>query len=362
MKKLLFFASIFLLTKSLLGNPIIIPQAVISEFRFDSVNKWEMEIAFIFPTFSHSKYDSICIGSTAGISRIRLDFVKDSIPLIVITPDSLLTPLSFNKNGDQIKLYSYVRFDTLLPAHLWTDSVSFGNYPGSMCDSIPTGFSICNILLSNDDQGINEVFCLCNSPTIGVANDTSGCCATLEGNLYDANHKKITSGNYILDYPLTFNPDGTYITKILARKLTFAGMYLPNYPPERSYYDLDTLDVDAYPDSVIHKDIQFVDYVGVKEKPVPPNPDLYIINYPNPFNPGTNFYIRMPDNLRLKKGRIEIYNSIGQKVFVIQLSNSSTYKWDGVDITGKIVGSGVYYYRLVFGNEAYKTGSMILLK
>lgn len=354
MKKILFLASLLLVSDSLFGNPVVRPQALISEFMFASDNKWELEICFVgmMDIYLHTEYDSICIVTSAGMARIRLDFVKDSISLLVITPDSLETPLSVNSSGDSIKLYSYTPLNFDYPL---VDFVKFGDYPGSVCDSIPAGYSI------SRPNGPFGFFCLDRSPTIGASNDTCGCCATLTGFLFDKNHKKITSGSFSLNYPIAFNADSTYSTRIYARK--YALSYVVELRSDVEYLiNSDTANIDAYPDSTIKKDIYLVAPLGIKGRPAPSDPDLYVVNYPNPFNPGTNFYVRIPENLKRKVGRIDIYNSIGQKMFSVPLSNVSSYKWSGVNMAGKAVASGVYYYRLVFDNAVYKTGSMILLK
>lgn len=367
MKKILFLASLLFFSGVLFGNPVPLPHAMISEFQFDPISKWRLEIGFgslmigSEYVYLHDDYDSICLVTSYGMARIKLGSSEDSMSLLVITPDSLSTPLSINGSGDCIKVYSYLS-KVAFGGMLLTDTLSFGNYMGSVCDSIPTGYSICRFYFYYNAENTATVFCLSKKPTIGTPNDTSGCCATMTGVMFDKNNKKIINWNFTLDYPITFFADSTFSTSILARKCNFSGVFQTMSTGGWSWQMTDTVAVDAYPDSVIKRDIHFTDLVGIKEKPAPPNPDLYIINYPNPFNPGTNFYVRIPDDSRRKSGRIEVYNSIGQRVFVVPLSGVSTYKWDGVDTSGKAVASGVYYYRLVFDNAIYKTGSMILLK
>lgn len=301
--------------------------------------------------FMHSYFDSIYVVTSSGMAKLRLDYVKDSTSLLVVTSDSLTMPLSVNPEGDCIKIYSYLPGFT--SGHFYVvDSLAFGNSAGSSFDSIPAGYSICRI---------NGIFCLDKYPSIGSANDTSGCCATLTGFLFDKDRKKIIGGTFALNYPITFNADGTYSTRILARK--YALSYVVQVTNAGDYWiGADALDINAYPDSVINADIHLADPLGINETTVPSTPRLYIINYPNPFNPSTNFYVRIPADLRRKQGEIEIYNSIGQKIYVIPISSASSYRWDGIDITGRRVSSGVYYYRLVLDNQARKTGSMILLK
>lgn len=356
MKKILFLASILLLSGSVFGNPVPGPHAIIIAFKFDTVSKWELEMVFELP-FLRSNYDSISISTSAGSARVRLDFVKDSTTSLVITPDSLSIPLPVNSGGDCIILTSYMsKYGMSL-----MDVAVFGNYPGAMCDSIPEGYSIRRFSYYYSAEYNGYFFCLSKNPTIGASYDTSGCCATITGTMFDKNYKKVISGNFMLDFPVTFNSDSTYSLRIYAMRY---GLYAlrEEIAGGWEWVGIDSLSIDAFPDSIIRKDVHFINLVGIKQNPLPSNPDLYIINYPDPFNPGTNFYVRIPTSLERKVGRIDIYNSIGQKVFVVPISNSSSYKWNGVDMSGKAVASGVYYYRLVFDNAVYKNGSMILLK
>lgn len=70
-------------------------------------------------------------------------------------------------------------------------------------------------------------------------------------------------------------------------------------------------------------------------------------NYPNPFNAVTVISFAMP-----KAGHVnlEIYNILGQKVKdLVDEKVTAGYKkvvWDGKDNTGRIVASGVYFYKL----------------
>lgn len=86
-------------------------------------------------------------------------------------------------------------------------------------------------------------------------------------------------------------------------------------------------------------------------------------NQPNPFNPGT--VIRY-DVLEAGKVKIEIYNSLGQKVRTVlnesrpALANQ-TVAWNGKDERGKSVASGVYFYRMTTKGFS-KTKKMLLLR
>ncbi|MBN1893064.1 T9SS type A sorting domain-containing protein [bacterium] len=73
-------------------------------------------------------------------------------------------------------------------------------------------------------------------------------------------------------------------------------------------------------------------------------------NYPNPFNPETNFNLAMPEKGKL---RIAVFNILGQEV--AQLADRDfpagwhTVSWDGRDRFGRPAPTGVYICRAVSG-------------
>ncbi len=79
-------------------------------------------------------------------------------------------------------------------------------------------------------------------------------------------------------------------------------------------------------------------------------------NYPNPFNPTTTIEFSIQNESKVD---LSIFNIKGQ--FIKSLINESLFTgdysvtWDGVDNSGKFVGSGVYFYQI-------KTKSKILTK
>lgn len=82
-------------------------------------------------------------------------------------------------------------------------------------------------------------------------------------------------------------------------------------------------------------------------------------NYPNPFNPTTTIKFIVNKNLT-GVYFVKIYNQIGQLVDIIQFSinGKGTYevKWNAIKFS-----SGVYYYRVEFGDESL-IGKMVLMK
>lgn len=92
---------------------------------------------------------------------------------------------------------------------------------------------------------------------------------------------------------------------------------------------------------------------------IPENPGIAygISNYPNPFNPATNFDFSLP-----KAGhvRLEIYNMLGQKVGTPtdQFYEAGTHS---VEWNGSNFASGIYFYKITAG-EFTETKKMLLVK
>ena len=85
-------------------------------------------------------------------------------------------------------------------------------------------------------------------------------------------------------------------------------------------------------------------------------------NYPNPFNPTTTISFVVPETGPVN---ISIYDVKGSLVHTLidskMAAGSRQISWDGKDNRGNGVGSGVYFWRLVFGKRSL-TKRMILLK
>jgi hypothetical protein len=85
-------------------------------------------------------------------------------------------------------------------------------------------------------------------------------------------------------------------------------------------------------------------------------------NYPNPFNPSTTIEYGVPEGGAVS---LAIYNVLGQKVrtLVQDYKPAGRYQitWDGLDETGRHVGTGVYLYRMTAGQTAV-VKKMLLVK
>lgn len=85
-------------------------------------------------------------------------------------------------------------------------------------------------------------------------------------------------------------------------------------------------------------------------------------NYPNPFNPSTEIQYDLPTRSKVE---LAIYNILGEKVADLvngeQGAGSYVATWDGRNLQGHTVASGVYLYRLKAG-DFLQTRKMLLMK
>ncbi len=82
-------------------------------------------------------------------------------------------------------------------------------------------------------------------------------------------------------------------------------------------------------------------------------------NYPNPFNPTTSINYSLPADTN---GSMTIFNMKGEVVRSYNnLSGNNKITWNGDDVSGATVSSGIYFYRLNGGTKTV-TKKMILMK
>lgn len=89
-------------------------------------------------------------------------------------------------------------------------------------------------------------------------------------------------------------------------------------------------------------------------------PDAYNLsqNYPNPFNPSTRISFTIPSDAYVT---LKIYNTLGEEVKVLADNQYFLKGMHNIDLDGKSLPSGAYYYRLTSGNYS-AVKKMILIK
>lgn len=85
-------------------------------------------------------------------------------------------------------------------------------------------------------------------------------------------------------------------------------------------------------------------------------------NYPNPFNANTQISFALP---KAGKTTLEIFNILGQKVNTLvdeyMTAGQKIVTWDGRDLSGNEVPSGIYFYRLR-SQDFLQTKKMLMIQ
>lgn len=160
--------------------------------------------------------------------------------------------------------------------------------------------------------------------------------------------------DYIEDTYTSFGNDGNHLNQSINAGTNSA---VPADIADALYYASDHLPVYA----------DFVSFGSTSshEEEITPSPltkTFLGFNYPNPFNPTTTISFSIPEESNIE---LSIYNIKGQKVrtLVNEILPAGEHSaiWNGKDSNGKLVGSGIYFYKLQ--TDSYtETKKMILLK
>ncbi|HVN48730.1 MAG TPA: S8 family peptidase [Bacteroidota bacterium] len=131
------------------------------------------------------------------------------------------------------------------------------------------------------------------------------------------------------------------------------------------HYNDSTAQTETYPNNYygygVLDALSAVQYYGPIEKTTPTAYKLYA-NYPNPFNNSTIIKFDMPNAGNVT---IDVYNILGQHIKNIfsgyAVRTDIVAPWNGTSDRGRIVASGVYFYRVKSGNYV-ATRKMLFLK
>lgn len=103
---------------------------------------------------------------------------------------------------------------------------------------------------------------------------------------------------------------------------------------------------------------------GIENGPFAPAPQQFSLenNYPNPFNPKTEIAYSIAESCPVQ---LSVYDILGREIvkLVDQFQSAGTYtvSWNGTDVYGKVVPSGVYLYRIQAGSFS-QSHKMLLVK
>ena len=87
---------------------------------------------------------------------------------------------------------------------------------------------------------------------------------------------------------------------------------------------------------------------------------IFLENYPNPFNQETTIQYQLPSNI--KNSFLEIFNIKGELVRTYQCHSKTQIIWNGKDKYKNQVSLGFYFYRIKADDYVSKTNKMLLIK
>jgi hypothetical protein len=106
--------------------------------------------------------------------------------------------------------------------------------------------------------------------------------------------------------------------------------------------------------------------IGGDEKDLLPESFTLYQNYPNPFNGQTRLSYALPQAASV---RLEVFDTSGRSVTILEHSRKPAgyhhVLWDGRGRFGAVVGSGVYFFRLIVESESgtfSQSRSMVLVR
>jgi len=335
---------------------IATPQAYISEIFVDSIGNWTIEMGFFY---EDSLYiDSMRVVTSLGSALITnyslintggdgfFEFIS------LITDDNLSDPIVINPEADFVKIISYAWGDQPF------DYVAFGDYPGSFLDCLEAGESVITLIYYNNGSGIWE-FCMDNSPTIGLGNDTTGAMGTFSGIIYDPSGIPFSEGKIFMPdiggLALNISPDGSFNHRVPCRNYMFDTIQM--FVPSRllTYYAVEAFSFCLHPNSSQNHDIITTSLItGVEEQSSNAN---FVTVAPNPFSDHVVFYFNMNNNDD-QNLHFSIYSLEGKMITQFPVSpGEKRLDWN----PSGDVSQGTYIYRLENNNQILKTGKFVRL-
>jgi hypothetical protein len=161
----------------------------------------------------------------------------------------------------------------------------------------------------------------------------------------------------------------------LVREVSASGAYLSQAPLTASFGLAGATQADVtvlWPSGTVQKvfavpvnqRLALVEQAGttpVENLPVPSL--LTVTNHPNPFNPSTTLEFSLPRNAQVDLRVLDVSGRLVSQLLTGEALSAGWHSapWRGRDDAGKLVPSGVYFYRLQAAGETV-TGRMLLLK
>ncbi|MCX6273076.1 MAG: hypothetical protein NTU44_18045 [Bacteroidetes bacterium] len=368
MKKLFVLLLVFFTIGFTKANPIVDPP-VISEFYLVNDSVWYLELMFSWP---YPSLDGLQLVSSGGSSFIKHGISITAGNIIVLTHDSMLSPLHFNRNGDFVDIQDSTGFSFNYSFPMFR----FGNISNSFISAPLVGQSIVCYKFYCMDQGyipeteyhlVKDV-----NPTIGYnAFTPSFATGTFTGMVFDNGHNPIQGihightyaynepsyycGNYFLN--AWTQPSGSFTMQ------EYSGKYHVMFFFHPWLVIKDTI-INIEPDSVNYFEF-IIDSLLTDVHSIENQRNIKLSCFPNPSTGETNISFGVPEGQCFSKALIKIYGSNGEIVRILPVNTASpqpeyTLKWDGFCCDHSPAASGMYYCNLVLDGRKSATTKLII--
>ena len=341
---------LFLLIMSFLfANPIA--PVIISELYFEG-DDWTIEL-FDYYEFGLTSLDGCYIMSSSDSAYFNNGICFEPGEIIVVSEADLQSPLSINKEGDFIYIVG----------EEFEDFALFGNYQYSWVNPPYDNQSLARVVLSSRPyyRELFFIFAKENQPSLGSNPFSVNTYGTLNGYVYDIYNNPVYNAEIhycpASDFSEFFSDENGYFENsqmygmnynvtVKINSIVYADTFITVEPDSTTFIDFHT---NYDPLNTDDCQIQEVEY-GLS-------------NYPNPFNPSTNISFSVTQIPSFVT--VEIYNSKGQKIDELSITNpsnagqvfQSSITWEADNYP-----SGVYLYKLVIDGKEVAGNKMLLLK
>jgi hypothetical protein len=373
MKKLLIFQIILFVFVSAMAN-LIVPEGrlIVSEIYFEG-SEWIVEaVASPSQEFPFAFLDSVIFETSSGQSYFKPGIELEDGQIIIITKDSLITPLSINPEGDFINMKEYeYGTDYLLWELNWYQDIKFGNYEGATCTSPFNGQSL---VLQRFELEIpdwyTEVFYWLvkeNNPTPGSNPFTCNSRDTVSGYIYDKLLNPVNSAElrYCAEselwganpdlLPITTNENGYFENTAMFSKMYKSNIiYRDSLISNVSFnVEIDSLNIYNFIiENYIHTGIEIHETANA----------VYLSNYPNPVTEQTTISVTIPQNIYFKNAVIKIFNINGQIVDIIPLHYNSNNIYNVIWSRSDKILPGRYFFNLDINNKKVASNNMLIVQ
>jgi hypothetical protein len=274
--------------------------------------------------------------------------------------------------NDKIKIYNQSNSNLFLGNHIsdCDTAITIDDCVGNVFESDTIVDSDFHLVLKNNSDAI-FVGTIFDSAKVRLEDNESQLTVKwfLDLQFVDENNNplgdveiKIFNSNDNLVITDTTNVDGQIDTQALTSYIKEKNLLI-SFSPFRIETDIPGYDP-AIVDLNENKAIKITPsgVVGIDKKKFLPLKFTLSQNYPNPFNPLTRISYELPGRLPVS---LKIYDINGRLVRIIvneqQSAGEKIAQWDGKDQLGRIVTSGIYFYKLEAGPFKH-IKRMVLLK